>query len=203
MSHAFEELKGHVEGIVMSTKNYAQNVLLAKLPSTQNDFDRYYLYVKSITTDDIIRDFSEFRVSPITVTATATALTTIIVLTKLLGSSNSLKQSSKHKSSKKKKGKKVSKAVRSNREIEAVLDHVATEYGDAIDAYINNYSLLKPEDIEYKYNYYEEMLLKELFKLDAIDVMGNEVLKGNRKKVVNFIQDYQKRLDTFKKEVGF
>lgn len=197
MSHSLEGLKERIEGIVLDSKNYAQNIL-ANLPKSQDDLLLYYLYVKSITRDDIIRDFSEFKVSPITVTAAVTTLTTILVLLRFLGSGSSQKPKSK-----KKKGKKLSKAVRSNREIEAVLDHVANEYGDAIDDYINNYKLLKPDDVKYKYNYYEEMLLKELLKLDAIDVMGNEVLKGNRKKVVNFIQDYQKRLDTFKKEAGF
>ncbi|SLA20934.1 BAG domain [Mycobacteroides abscessus subsp. abscessus] len=46
------------------------------------------------------------------------------------------------------------------------------------------------------------MLLKELVKLDGIDVTGNDILRENRKKVIKFIQDHQKRLDKFKRDIS-
>lgn len=99
------------------------------------------------------------------------------------------------------KTKKLSRAQKSNKEIQSILNFVEEEYVPQIEDYIKGYEDLSEEDIEYKYKYFEEMLLKELLKLDAIEVKDNEILRDNRKKVIKFIQDHQRRLDTFMKEI--
>ena len=95
----------------------------------------------------------------------------------------------------------MTKAQKANRQIQEILDYVELTYVPEIDKFIETYKELSSEDVEYKFNYFEEMLLKELMKLDAIDVTSNEILRDNRRKVIKFIQDHQKRLDKFKKKL--
>ncbi|ODV78987.1 BAG domain-containing protein [Suhomyces tanzawaensis NRRL Y-17324] len=104
---------------------------------------------------------------------------------------------------KKKAKKRLTKAQKANKFIQEILDNVESTFVPEIDEYIENYQSLKSEDVQYKYNYFNEMLLKEIMKLDGVEVGDNEVLRTNRKKVIKFIQDHQKRLDKFKKEVKF
>ncbi|KAK6205398.1 BAG domain-containing protein [Scheffersomyces amazonensis] len=160
-------------------------------------------YVKSITTEDIIRDFSEFKISPITVSLTITAFTTLIILTKVFTGNYPQDKSSKKANKKSKSKKKPSKAQKANKNIQEILDFVESEYVPQIDEYLHNHKDLTREELEFKYNYFEEMLLKELVKLDSIDVTGNAILRENRKKVIQFIQDHHNRLDKFKKEAKF
>ncbi|KAK6463044.1 BAG domain-containing protein [Scheffersomyces coipomensis] len=195
-----EEWKSSLPSDFEQVKSYVVQVQ-ESIPTSIEELQPHIDYVKSITPQDIIDDFSQLKVSPITVSLTITALTTILIISKvLLGSKSS---AAKTANKKKKPKKKLSKAQRANKTIQDILDFVESEYVPQIDDYLHNHKDLSQEDVEYKYNYFEEMLLKELVKLDAIDVTGNEILRDNRKKVIKFIQDHHQRLDKFKKEAKF
>ncbi|KAG7193578.1 uncharacterized protein KQ657_000647 [Scheffersomyces spartinae] len=158
-------------------------------------------YVKQLTDStlkEIVSDFQEFRLTPATVVVSLTTIAAIIVVARLFGSSNTPNQSRP-----KKKKKKLTKAQRANNEIQAILDHVEEVYVKEIEEFLNNFSHLTKDEMVYKYKYFEEMLLKELMKLDGIDVSDSSKLRENRKKVIKFVQDHQKRLDQFKEEALF
>lgn len=176
------------------------NQFKQSIPKNVDELQPHIDYIKSITQDDIINDFTNFKVTPITISITITTLTTIFIISKLFCRCSS---DTKTKKKNKKPKKKLSKAQKANKDIQAILDFVESEYVPQIDTYIVEYKSLKPEELEYKYNYFEEMLLKELMKLDEVDVSGNDILRENRKKVIKFVQDHQKRLDRFKKERNF
>ncbi|ODQ79681.1 hypothetical protein BABINDRAFT_171339 [Babjeviella inositovora NRRL Y-12698] len=147
-----------------------------------------------------IDDFQNLRFTPLTVTISLTVISTILFFASgNLGSSSS----AGGKKSKKKKKKKVTPTEKSNREIAAVLAHFEESLMPDVEDYLENHMQLKDEDMQYKYNYYEEMMLKELMKLDGINVLNNDILRDNRKKVIRHIQSFQKRLDAVKKEQQF
>ncbi|RLV94465.1 hypothetical protein JA1_001692 [Spathaspora sp. JA1] len=160
-------------------------------------------HIRNSNVDDVIKEFKELKVSPVTISITLVALSTFLVFGKFWLDSQKNNKVVKPDKKKSKPKKKLSKAQRANREIQDILDYVESEFVPPINDYIQNWQTLKPEDVEAKYNYFAEMLLKELMKLDAIDVSGNEVLRENRKKVIKFIQDHHKRLDKFKKKANF
>ncbi|KAK6455635.1 BAG domain-containing protein [Scheffersomyces xylosifermentans] len=193
------QLPGHLE----KAQEYLDHVK-SSVPTNYEQLQPHIEYFKSITSEDIISDFSEYKITPITVSITVTALTTILIVSKLLSSlSGSSKSDKGTKKKSKKPKKKISKAQKANKDIQSILDFVESEYVPQIDEYIAEYKSLKPEEVQYKYKYFEEMLLKELMKLDEVDVSGNEILRDNRKKVIKFVQDHQKRLDKFKKDKKF
>lgn len=156
----------------------------------------YFRTLQNATVDDYVRDFSSFKVSPLTVSATVTAVAGLLTLKTLISGGSKV-------DAKKPKKKKQSRAQKANNDIQQILDYVEETYVPQIDDYLQNYTLMKEDDVQYKYKYFEEMLLKELMRLDGVDVTGNDVLRDNRKKVIKFIQDHQRRLDKFKKEVQF
>lgn len=182
------QLKPHLETIVNDFQNFGNSLKNSVLPQLQSLQNKSVTYVQGLTKDEIISDITQLKVTPITVAITITSLTTILLLAKSLTSKPA-------KPTKKKK--RLTKAQKANRDIQQILDFVEGTYVPQIDEYIENYQA--EDDVEYKYKYFEEMLLKEVMKLDSIDVVGNDVLKVNRKKVVKFIQDHQRRLDAFKK----
>ncbi|CUM67643.1 uncharacterized protein PRCAT00005344001 [Priceomyces carsonii] len=151
--------------------------------------------------EKVLDDFKELKVTPITTTISLAALIAFLFLGKFVFSSSN--KSSKVSKSQKKKLKKVPKLKKANLEIGQILNYVEAEYVPQIQDYFENALKLKPEESEYKFNYLQEMLLKELMKLDGIEVYSNDVLRENRKKVIKFIQDYQRALDKFKKENDF
>lgn len=156
-------------------------------------------YIKAISTtgkEDIIHDLSHFNITPATTTIAVTTFTAFMFLSKLFKSS----PAEAPKSPKLKKKKKVSKAQQANKDIQAILDYVEETYVPQIDEYLEKYPTLSENDKQYKFKYFEEMLLKELMKLDGVDVAGNDVLRENRRKVIKFIQEHQRRLDKFKQE---
>ncbi|CAK7897421.1 hypothetical protein CAAN1_15S00650 [[Candida] anglica] len=164
------------------------------LPSVE----QYFTVLKNATLNDLLEDVSHGKITPITVSLSVTAITTVIVLSKVFGSSGA-----STKSKKKKPKKKLTRAQKANKEIQGILDFVESEYVPQIDEYIADPTSFKKDDRAYRYKYFEEMLLKQLMKLDGVDVAGNDVLRDNRKKVIKFIQDHQKRLDVVKKEFKF
>ena len=182
------QLKPHLETIVNDFQNFGNSLKNSVLPQLQSLQYKSVTYVQGLTKDEIVSDITQLKVTPITVAITITSLTSIILLAKSLTSKPA-------KPTKKKK--RLTKAQKANRDIQQILDFVEGTYVPQIDEYIENYQ--DEDDVEYKYKYFEEMLLKEVMKLDSIDVVGNDVLKVNRKKVVKFIQDHQRRLDAFKK----
>lgn len=152
--------------------------------------EKYFYTLQHLTVDLIVDDFVHWRVTAATVTLSITAVTTLLVLGSalgMLGGGGKKKRKSK---------KKRSRLQRANAAIQAILDHVEHEYIPQIEEFVANPRM---EDSEYKYNYLEEMLLKQLMALDGIEVDGNEVLRDNRKKVIKFIQEHQRRLDRAKK----
>lgn len=169
-----------------------------------NNIQSYYDVIKNTNKEELINDISQFKATPATITISITTLATFLILGRLLGtssSSNSPKKSKK-KNQKKKQKKKVSKAQKANLQIQDILNFVEEKYVPEIDDYLENYESLSSEQIQYKYTYFEEMLLKELMNLDGVDVSGNSILRDNRKKVIKFIQEHQKRLDKFKKKLN-
>lgn len=146
--------------------------------------------------DEALSDLALLKITPATVTISLTTVAMVFFLNKLFKSSLS---GSKPAPTKKKK-KKLTKTQKANKEIQAVLDFVEETYVPQIEEFFEKYSTISPENREYKFKYFEEMLLKELMKLDGIDTAGNDVLRENRKKVIKFIQLYQKKLDQFKSE---
>lgn len=156
--------------------------------------------LKSANSDSVLQDVKGLKITPVTVTLAAVVLTTLVIVGSVAGGNSSNQSQGKKK---KKPKKKVSRAQKANHEIQKVLDYVEDNYVPQIDEYLSEYKSMKPEDVQYKYKYFEEMLLKELMKLDGIDVTGNEVLRENRRKVIKFVQDHQKRLDKFKREAKF
>lgn len=195
-AYQFDEIKSKIPTNLEQVTEYI-DLIKSKIPTSYDELQPHIEYFKSIKPEDVINDFKNLKVSPITVSVTLVILTTLLIFGKLLGGNG--KQH--HETPKKKSKKKLTKAQKSNKQIQEILDFVELEYVPEIDKFIETYKSLSSEDIENKFNYFEEMLLKELLKLDAIDVSGNEILRDNRKKVIKFIQDHQKRLDKFKKEI--
>lgn len=190
----FNKIKSKLPSNVEEVGQYIEKLKIVVPQEYKSFIDKLY----STSSEEIIQDFKNLNVNSITISLTLTALAIIFITSKIFKysiSENNTKQ--------KKKKKKLSKAQKANKNIQAILDYVESNYIPEIDEYITNFKSLKPEDVEYKYKYYEEMLLKQLMKLDGIDVSGNEILRENRRKVIKFIQDHQKRLDKFKKEAGF
>ncbi|EMG49663.1 hypothetical protein SBY92_004470 [Candida maltosa Xu316] len=197
MEKITEQLNEFKSKIPIYTEEFQDYIvsLKEKIPTSYEELHPHIEYVKSIKPEDVIDDFKNLRVSPITVSLTLVFLTTFLIFGKLLSGG-------KPKPAPKKKTKrKLTPAQKANRQIQEILDFVESEYVPEIDKFIESYKSLSSEDVQYKFNYFEEMLLKELMKLDEIDVTGNEILRDNRRKVIKFIQDHQKRLDKFKKEI--
>ncbi|WPK26302.1 hypothetical protein PUMCH_003651 [Australozyma saopauloensis] len=159
---------------------------------------KYAAEISATTTQELLQDVKSLKLTAATGTLAATAVTLAILVAMLLGKDH---QTDKKKSKKKKKGPKLTKAQRANKEIQRILDFVEETYVPQIDQYIENYGTLSEEDKEYKFKYFSEMLLKELMKLDGVDVAGNNILRENRKKVIRFVQEHQNRLDKFRAEM--
>lgn len=194
----FSEHLTSVKAAIIATAQNAYSRVEQQIP--ENLEQHWHTYVKAISNtskDSLLEDISQFKVTPATVTLSVTTIATLVLANKLF----STKKATPAAKSKKKKKKKLTKAQKANTEIQSILDYVEETYVPQIDDYLENYASLKETDRQYKYKYYEEMLLKELLKLDGVDVAGNDVLRDNRKKVIRFIQDHQKRLDKFKKDV--
>lgn len=153
----------------------------------------YFNDIASTSRHELLDDFSNLRVTPATTTVVLTTFLAALIAGKLLAGSPAPKEVKKPK-------KKKSKAQIANGQIQTILDNVEETYVAQIDDYIENYSQLSSEKRDNTYNYIQEMLLKELLKLDGIDIANNDVLRDNRKKVIRFIQEHQSRLDQFKKD---
>lgn len=175
--------------------------LLARVEShlpdnTQIAWNNYVAALSNTSVNDLVSDISSLKLTPATVTLGITTTTAVILAGTLLTAGTKLQEKVKAPAKK----KKLTKAQKANKEIQKILDFVEETYVPQIDEYIENFLSLLDNDRQYKYKYFEEMLLKELMKLDGVDVAGNDVLRDNRKKVIKFIQEHQKRLDKFKKE---
>lgn len=150
------------------------------------------LYIKTLSTDKIVSDIKEFKVTPVNVSIGIAILTSIYVVYSLTLTDKRPKKTKK----------KLTKAQRANRDIQRILEYVEKTYVPAIDNYDEQFDELKEDDQVYKYNYISEMLLKETLKLDEIDAGTNDVLRSNRRKVIQYIQDHQKRLDKIKLKIA-
>lgn len=197
MSNFYEQLTSNNGGL-SNALNKCINYLEERIPgyTSRSSWLAYFNDITSTSREELIDDISNLRVTPATTTVVLTTFLTILVASKLLGGSLAPASKKKPKTKKKKK----SKAQIANGEIQKILDNVEETFVAQIDEYIDNYKELSDDKKENTYNYIQEMLLKELMKLDGIDVDGNEVLRDNRKKVIRFIQEHQSRLDKFKKD---
>lgn len=161
----------------------------------QESVKQYAQELSATSTEQLVRDVRELRITAATGTLVVTAVTLAFLLVASLGNDPQTT-----KSKKKKKKSKTTRAQKTNKEIQSILDFVEETYVGPIDSYIENYSSLSEQDREYKFAYFQEMLLKELLKLDDVDVAGNDILRDNRRKVITFIQEHQNRLDKFHNE---
>lgn len=190
-------LKEHVQwarGAVASTLKRVYEEIEQSLPiNVQRPLTQYVNEIFSTTSQSFMRDLRNLRLTAATGTLAATAVTVFVMWVSLHGG-----ESEEYKMAKKKK--KPTKAQRVNKEIQKVLDHVEETYVPQIDKFIEEYASLTDQNKEYKFSYYQEMLLKELMKLDGIDVAGNDILRENRRTVIRFIQEHQSRLDKFRKD---
>lgn len=196
VAHKFDEFKSNIPTHLEQLTQYI-DLVKSKIPTSYEELQPHIEYFKSIKPEDFVDDFKNLRISPITVSVTLVVFTTLLVFGKLFGGNGKQHQ----ETPKKKNKKKLTKAQKANKQIQEILDFVELAYVPEIDKFIEDYKTFSDEDTENKFNYFDEMLLKELLKLDSIDVTGNEILRDNRRKVVKFIQDHQKRLDKFKKEI--
>ena len=195
----FSELLAHARLAVSDKLAQLYSQIEHHVPDHIEDSVKLYIQAISGTTkQSLVSDLRDFKATPTTVTLALVAASTLIFAGTYVSSASGTPKSTKSKSKSKKK--KQLKALKANNEIQRILDFVAETYVPQIDAYIESYPDLSEEDRQYKYKYFEEMLLKELMALDDVDVNGNDVLRNNRKKVIRFIQDHQKRLDVFKNE---
>ncbi|GEQ72579.1 hypothetical protein JCM33374_g6266 [Metschnikowia sp. JCM 33374] len=194
-TESFAKAKSSVSGTLSQLYSRIQH----HIPEEVEQSVRHYIDALSNTSkEDLLNEVRGLQITPATVTLALLAVPTLLWAGRLVGGSHTPNAAGEGKSKTKKK--KQTKAQKANKEIQKILDFVEETYVPQIDSYIENYADLSEEDQAYKYKYFEEMLLKELMNLDNVDVAGNDVLRENRKKVIRFIQDHQKRLDIFRKE---
>lgn len=210
MSQIADQINDHINDLktTIPPKLEQLTAYLSELKrNLPNDIESYVEQLKHVNKEELIEDFRSFKVTPVTITISVLSITSMLLVGKFLfgSSSSSISDgqvsSRSEKSKKGNKKKKVSKAQKTNKAIQDILDNFETKWVPQINDYFHNYESLKKEDIEYKFTYFQEMLLKELMALDGIDTLGNEIIRENRKKVIQFIQDHQKRLDAFKQEI--
>lgn len=193
------DLTHHVQLAKKAVSGYLKR-LLDQLESSiplhvQQTIKQYASDISTTSSKQLVHDIKELRLTAATGTLAVTAVTVVLLL--LASSGNDTLKPEKKK---KKKKSKLSKAQKANKEIQGILDYVEETFVPQIDKYIETYADLPDTDKEYKFRYCQEMLLKELMKLDGVDVAGNDILRENRKKVIRFIQEHQARLDKFRKD---
>lgn len=112
----------------------------------------------------------------------------------------------KSKKSKKKPVKKLSITEQYQQSLLQVEKNVNDNIEPEIKSYYEIFETIPLDDRLYKFRFYQESLLKELIKLDGIDltILEDEglkkVLKDERKLIIKHIQGLQKGLDIYKKE---
>lgn len=198
----------YVEGFKSQVKDHlseVKNFIFSAKEGLQSRLEDSIIYVKSLNTmskEDILADFKQWKWTPITISTLFGILAAFYLLGRKGNQPRALQGSKPKKNSKKKTGKKLSKAQKANSDVQGILDYIKGKIVPEIDNYMQNYKNMKEENMQYTYNYFQETLLKELMKLDGVDINGNEIVRENRRKVINFIQGHQKRLDLFKKKIS-
>lgn len=198
MSQVFEQindLKSQIQPKLKELSGYLCEIS-HNLPE---EVQTYIETLQNTSSNELLEDISQFKVTAATVTILVVGLTTLLILGRVILSSVAV---AKEDGNTKKKKKRTSKAQKTNKQIQEVLDNFESSWVPEINDYLLNHKELSSEQVEYKYKYFQEMLLKELLKLDSIDVLGNEIIRENRRKVIQFIQEHQKRLDAFHKELN-
>ncbi|KAG7876707.1 hypothetical protein KL938_004320 [Ogataea parapolymorpha] len=116
----------------------------------------------------------------------------------------------------------LSQEQQAEQDIDAVLRDFETNYVPEIDKYIEavEQEIAKPgpskrkgkksakkpdvsykQKFEYQYLYFNESLLKLLMKLDSVEIYDNQDLRAKRKQCIKTIQNYLKKLDSYKPEI--
>ncbi|ESX03572.1 hypothetical protein HPODL_00069 [Ogataea parapolymorpha DL-1] len=116
----------------------------------------------------------------------------------------------------------LSQEQQAQQDIDAVLRDFETNYVPEIDKYIEavEQEIAKPgpskrkgkksakksdvsykQKFEYQYLYFNESLLKLLMKLDSVEIYDNQDLRAKRKQCIKTIQNYLKKLDSYKPEI--
>lgn len=112
----------------------------------------------------------------------------------------------KSKKNKKKPVKKLSITEQYQQSLLQVEQNVNNNIEPEIKSYYERFDKIPLDDRLYRFRFYQESLLKELIKLDGIDltILEDEglkkVLKDERKLIIKHIQGLQKGLDVYKKE---
>lgn len=150
-------------------------------------------------------------------------LSSIIYWLSSSGKSDATKRGGKKNSKSKKKAKKNKKSKKPvivetpeqkfSRVLQGILTKVETELSVKVDEFedaLKKYKESKCEageqdpkakdQLNYSYLYLEETLLKELMKLDELEHNGDEELRLQRKKAINYVQGLHKKIDLLKKE---
>ena len=109
------EFKSKIPNSVEELQDYL-DYLKEKIPTSYDDFKPQIEYVKSIKGEDVVNDFKNLKVSPITVSLTLVAFTTLYLFGKLIGGGRA------EETPKKKPRKKLTKAQKANRQIQEILD---------------------------------------------------------------------------------
>ena len=78
------EFKSKIPNSVEELQDYL-DYLKEKIPTSYDDFKPQIEYVKSIKGEDVVNDFKNLKVSPITVSLTLVAFTTLYLFGKLIG----------------------------------------------------------------------------------------------------------------------
>ncbi|KAG7786229.1 hypothetical protein KL910_004262 [Ogataea haglerorum] len=116
----------------------------------------------------------------------------------------------------------MSPEQQAQQDIDAILRDFETNYVPEMDKYIEavEQEIAKPgpskrkgkksakksdasykQKFEYQYLYFNESLLKLLMKLDSVEIYGSQDLRTKRKQCIKMIQNYLKKLDSYKPEI--
>lgn len=99
----------------------------------------------------------------------------------------------------KNQSKNQTKIQKINEQIKKILDDIEFEHEPKINEFILTYTQFSESDFEDKFKYFQNVLLKELLKLDTLDVSSSSALRKNRRSAIKYIQKIQINLDSIKK----
>lgn len=139
-------------------------------------------------------------------TVLGVGVSALLVISTLLLLKRGSKTHVKDKKTKSKSKPKLSFVEQVQLQLRECEERVRTKLEKGIRSYIEEFETLKADDKQYKFNYFQEELLKELIRLDGIelsemnDLEKKQGLKISRKDLIKYIQGLQKELDAFKRD---
>ncbi|ODV60326.1 uncharacterized protein ASCRUDRAFT_70853 [Ascoidea rubescens DSM 1968] len=189
------------------------NSLRDSLAVSQDSIEQFLLnncksVIKSL---NLSPNFIHQLSNPIVLSSVSTTLlvsTFLILRGSIYSEDGKLSSDSDSASDKKKKKKKKKKKLTPVGKNKLLIFNIMKNVEDRIVPGINEFELnleknenfKNEEEKTYTYLYYEELLLKELMKLDGVETYDNEDLRLERKKSIKFIQSLHKKIDKLKLE---